>query len=449
MDTQYKTVELANLASLPPSTVGLLPNTPMEHAPFRAVGVAQDGVAAGCRRVLGRWDLSGAMGFHVPGSGLPTTEVAATGSYPDRDTWRSAGSLHVPEVFPGCVVRARVYFIGSGQTQYEDPPGTWEPGGPLGAIRLRHTWTAADATTAGPTDADADLPPSPIANAAAPTGDAAYWHALAYLDLELRPDDIEDDATAVVWSERASVEIELQLRGAPRVVAVVLHEQPVRVAYAHDDPGPHAVNGASAAEAPQTLRPQVAAADGATYDEHRFGTERLAFTATRQSELGPVIASLVAWDEADADFADAEVAPIVVTSSFFVDILEQTEATYDADRPGLLVAAAHAQQHHLCDAGLVLGSDPDAPPDTAVVPARVVVEARVTGAANLATIRVQSGPYEWIDVDVDALLFTTYEAVGYLESQAAPDHSSALLQAFARVDADTLEIRSITVHFGP
>lgn len=449
MDTPRKTTELADLASLPPSTVGLLPNTPMEHAPFRAVGVAQDGVAAGCRRVLGCWALSGATGFHVPDDGEPTTEVAAEGSYPDRDSWRSAGSVHLPEVSPGCVLRARVLCIGSGQTQVENPPGTWEPGGPSGAFRLRCRWTADDGTTIGPVDVHVDLPASPVADAAVPVGDAAYWIALQQLELEMRPDDLEDDAVAVVWSERAAVEVELLLRGAPRLVAVVLHEQPVRVAYDHDEPGPAAVNGASAAEVPQTSRPQVAAANGTTYEEHRFGTRRLATTATRQSQLGPHVAELLAWHEAEADFSTVDVGPVVISSSTFVDVLEQTETAYDAERPGMLVAAATAQQHHLCDAGLVLGNDTAALPDTAVIPARVLVEARVTGAANLATIRVQSGLYEWIDVDVDGLVYATYEATGYLEAQAAPDHPSAVLQVFGRVDADTLEIRAITVGFGP
>lgn len=442
MDTAWKTTDLTSIPSVPPSTVGLRPNTPMEYEPTRAVAEAQDGVAAGCRRILATWGLGGATGFHVPAFGEPSVEVSTYGTYPDRDSWRSVASLRIPELFPGCCLRVRVVHCGSGQTQVEGPSGTWSPAGPFGAVRVRHTWTAADASTAGPIDEDVELPPSPLADAAVSTEEAGYWHAQQVVELELRPDDLEDDATAAVWSERAAIELELQLRGSPRIVALVVYESPVRTSYAHDDSDPHAVNGQTAAETPQTLAPQVEAADGATYEEHRFGTTALAFTATRQSELGPAILSLLAWDEATATHA-SDVEPLSVSSPTFVNLLDPTVASYDPDRPGYVVAAAHAQQHHLCDRELVLGGN------TAVVPARVVVRGYLTGAAVEGVVRVQSGPYEWIDVVIASVVPTTTEATGYLESQATPDHASAVLQCFARVNpTDTLEIESVTVLFG-
>ena len=440
MDTEWKTTDLRGLASDPPSTVGLTPNTPQNYQPTRAVAEAQDGVAAGCRRVLGRWGLNGYDRFHVPSFGEPSVQIAAQGDYPDRDTWRSVASWRIAEVAPGCAVRARVYFVGSGQTQYEDG-GTWYPAGPFGALRIRHTWTADDSTTAGPIEEDLELPPSPIALAAEPVGEAACWHALDYAEVELRPDDLEDDAIAAVWSERATLDLELQLRGAPRIVAVVVHEQPVRVSYAHDSDVPHAVNGQTAAESPQTQAPQYAAADGATYIESRFGTAALAQTAERQDQLGPTIMTWSAWNESAAS-GHGPVAPRSITSSTWDDIVSPGESEYDPARPGWCVAAAHAQQHALCDAGQVLGGD------TAVVPVRVVVEAYITGSALLGTVRVQSGPYEWIDVEVDGLVPGFYAASGYLESQAACDHEHAILQAFGRVDDDSLEVLSITVIFG-
>lgn len=440
-DTPYKIVDLVGVASMPPSTVGLAPGTVMQYEPFRAVAEAQDGVAAGCRRIVAVRCMSGAQSFHVPANGAPGVDLGSHGDYPDRDRWRDGGTIWAPRVFPGNVLRARIYYVGSGQTQYEDPPSTWNPGGPFGAIRLRHTWTAADGTTDGPIDEDLELPASEIEDAAEPAGGAALWQALTFLEVELRPTALDDEDVAVLWAENVAAQVEVHLRGAPRIVAVVVHEQPLRVVYAHDNEDARAVNGQTGVEAPQTLFPQTKDTDGATYQEQRFGTGQLVGTARRQSELGPWVCNLLAWDEGSQAFFE-DIDPISVTSSTFVDILDQSSSSYDRDRPGFIVAAAHAQQHHLCDAGLVLGGE------AAVVPVRIRIEAYLTGDANLATIRVQSGEFEWIDIDIDGVVPTTYEATGYLECQVTPDHAWATVQVFARVDADAVEILSVAPIFG-
>jgi hypothetical protein len=440
MDTRFKITDIDDVASVPPSTVHLRPNSVMQHEPFRAVLEAQDGVAAGCRRVVGVWGLGGHEEFHVPASGTPVLQVAPVGNFPDRETWRAAGAIRVSEVFPGSLLAVRVYYLPSGATQYEDPPGTWNPGGGFGAVQIEHTWTSGP-TTDGPLLDELQLMPSQLADASAPTGEASFWQATDYAEILLRPTDYDDESTATAWAEGASVELLLSLRGAPRIVAIVVYEQPLRVVYDHDNLV-GAVHGQAGVEAPQTQMPQLEPPDGASYEEHRFGAARTVAVATRQSELGPWLCQLVAWDESTQLYYQG-VTPISVSSPTFVDVLDQAEDRYERDRPGWIVAAAHAQQHALSDAGLVLGGE------AVVVPARVLLEAYLTGAANRATIRVQSGEFEWIDIEVDGVVPTTYEATGYLESQVTPDHAWATLQIFAMVDNDTVEIVQLAVEFGP
>ena len=83
-----------------------------------------------------------------------------------------------------------------------------------------------------------------------------------------------------------------------------------------------------------------------------------------------------------------------------------------------------------------------------VVPGRVVLEARITGGATTAAVRVQSGEFEWIELTVTSGAFTDQVATGYFESQVTPDHAFATLQVFAEVDAGTVEIRSVSATFG-
>lgn len=438
-DTEYKATSITNALASPPSTVALRPNTPISFAAQRAVGAAQDAVCSGSRRVVGRWDLSGSPTYHVPASGSETPGGAQ--ELPDIETWRHAATIHVPTITPGCFLQARIVYAPSGNTSRDIVGIGWSPAGPFGAVRLRHAWTTASGSD-GPHDVDVVLPVSLLEDAAEPTGAAQGWHVLSYEDTPLlTPDGYDTNAGAAAASEGHTATVDIYLRGAPRVVSIVVYEVPVRTVYDHDDDDPHAVNGQSAYEVPLTARPQTEAANGSTYEEHRFGTYELLRTAERQSELGPVVCELLSWDESSADFTATDRPPLVVSSTTLVDIFDGS-AGYEPNRPGMIVAAAHAQQHALCDPGLVLGGV------SAVVPVRVVVEGNITGGANEAIVRVQSGPYEWVDVAIDGLTVGTYEATGHLESQVTPDHQRANLQVFAMVDADTVELYSVAVHFG-
>lgn len=440
-NTEFKAIDLTTATVSEPSTVQLSPNTVMTHNPQRDVGTGQDGVCASSARVLGMWGMGGADTFHVPASGAPVVQVGPH-DFPDRDVLRNGGSIFANRLTPGNFVRARIYFIGGGNTQFEDPANTWNPGGPFGAIQVTHSWTTG-ATTDGPHSEEYVLGSSILLNAQIPMVEAGFWHQFSFIEVgPYRPDDINIPATGVDWVEDVELEFQIELRGAPRIHSVVLYEDPLRAIYDHEDDGPHAINGQRMYEVPQTQPPQIEAADGATFDENGFGSFRMLNTAERQDDaVGPAMFSLVAWNE-DTQDDDTDVTPIVVTSTTLVDILEQTASTYDRDRAGLITAAAHAQVHYLSEDLLILGGE------AVVVPGRAVLEARITGGATTATVRVQSGEFEWIDFTVTSGTFTLLEMTGYFESQVTPDHEFATLQVFAEVDAGTVEIRSVSATFG-
>lgn len=443
---QYKTTSIVGLGVEPPSTVALRPNTIMTHAAQRAVGAAQDKVCGGSRRVLGTWGLSGGTGFHTPDTGVQAVGVQ---THPDRDTWRSGGSIFCNRLTPGCFARARIYFCPSGSSAYEDPPGTWNPGGPHGAVRLSHDWDSGTSGN-GPHTIDIVLEASELADAAIPTDTAQLWHQLRYVETgPLRPNVVDTEALAVEWIEDVELELEIFLQGCTRIVQVVVFEEPLRSSYEHDDDGPHAINGQNTYEVPQSLVPVIEAIDGATYDENRFGTYRMIHTAERQQRaVGPVLFSLVAWSEGTQDDT-IDVTPLSTSSTSFVDAIDGTSTTYDRNRYGWICAASYAQVHKLSDAGLVFpGGAADVLPTRAVVPGMVVIEARLTGGATTGTVRIQSGTYEWIDIEVTSGSWSILEASGLFETQVAADHSWATIQVFFMVDAGTIELRAASAAFG-
>src|SRR5262245_57239060 len=112
-DTEYKITPLV-VPPIPPAQLPLRPNTIMTHAAQRPVGVAQDAVCSVARRIVWRWDVSGSPNFHVPTGGTQTP--GGTQEYPDRDAWRSAGSIASITMTPGCFLRARVLYAPSGET---------------------------------------------------------------------------------------------------------------------------------------------------------------------------------------------------------------------------------------------------------------------------------------------------------------------------------------------
>lgn len=441
-NTQYKMKLLRGLELAYPAIGGLAANTLMRWEPFAAAARAQDTIPASSRRVVADWSISGAIDWAQPnGSAIPNPASGHVYPYP---VWRRAGTYHAM-VTPGCELRARVFFLPSGLVQKDNVPVVDESDGAWAKVRIGTIWTNGGTST-GPHYRECSLPGSTQGTYGGfeETAPGANWAEEDYRDIvDIRPPTfLSDPAIGSKYSEWSSVEIRIEFMGGARITQVVVYEVPLVHVQAHNasDTSVHAMPGGGS---PLTPMPQDDAADGVTYQENRFSTTQMRRVADRQSErLGPRILHWSSWDESTISvLTDTENDPVTFTLNAFRDLLgDTTLSTYAQDNPGWIVAAAHAKLHRLCEPRLIMPGGV-----AAVVPVRVRVDA--SRSAGDGIVRVQSGPYEWVDVNITGGR-GWYTMVGRLETQVTPDHSWANLQVFARVASGTLSVWNICVDFG-
>lgn len=447
-DTQYKVKSLLGLDIAYPAIGLLRPMAPCRWAPFGAVMRAQDTIPASSRRVVAEYSLSGAEDFDQPnGSVNPGTIASPTGQFYPTDNWRTLGTFY-SRITPGCELRANILYTPAGLVQ-KLIASTYVSDGAWAEVRVGVTWTGPGAT-AGPIyhAIACEGSASGTYGGGQPTVDGGDWVAIREQQITgIRPPGVDlTPATAEDYSEWSDAAITLAIRGGARVIHIVVYEVPLLHVSLHSDAGELSVHAMPAGLAPQTPIPMESAPDGATYQEHRFGTVRLAQVAARQSErLGPRILHWTAYTETDTDmWGSPEALPATVTSTSLVELVGSgslgTPATsYLVDGRGWIVGGAHAQLHRLCDPSLIMRQQ------GSIVPVRVRVDATMTGGTG--TVRVQCGLYEWVDVTVTGAR-GVYTHTGYLESQVHDDDDAPAAMLFGRVTAGTLEVYSVSVDFG-
>lgn len=450
-DTSRKSASLLNKEPLYPAIGGLAPNTPCRWSPFGALHRAQDTVLAGARRVLVDWSLSGAEAFAQPdGSADPGDLVAPVAqAYPDSTTWRRIGTYRI-NVSPGCGLAARVFYVPSGLTQKPVTPvgfGDHASDGVWAAVRVGHRWyesPSGSSTTLA--YKSTNLPGSDLGDygGGEPAQGGGWWPLVDYEDIKgIYPAQyLHDPDVAVEYSEHASVELRLEVKGGARLLQIVVYEVPLSHVQAHDNTGLKSAHAAPSSLAPFTPMPMLKGSDGATYNENRHGITQTMQVAERQSErLGPHLFSISSWRESDASIWDqAEQNPFTTSSASFVDLTGSGLTSYDEENRGWIVAGSNAKLHRLCDPGLVMRGGV-----AAVVPVRIRVDA--SQSAGTGTLRVQSSDYEWVDVSITGAR-AWYTMVGYLASQTYGDQHVANVQVFFRCTAGTLSVYNVTACFG-
>jgi hypothetical protein len=441
MDSQYKSRSLAQLEPVSPAIGGLLPLTAARWAPFGALMRAQDTVPATSRRIVAEYSLGGSADWAQPrGTDDPTS---TTQIYPD-DSWRSLGT-HYANVTPGCELVAIASVCPSGLVQFDDPFG-WYPAGVWGEVRVGVTWTNGASST-GPHYRSRAIPGSAAGTYGGQEGlvAGANWglSKLVTVGRHRPPGYLDTPATAVTYSEWSRVAIELGVRGGTRVQHLVVYEQPIAHTTVHDNDGLTSVHAMPDSLGKLTPGPMVTATQGTTYEEHRHGTRRTAQVAERQSDrLGPRIMHWTCWDESDASiWAQTEGNPVTRSSASLVHLLDSSIAatSYGLNTPGWIVGSAYAQLARLCDPTLIARGA------FATVPVRVRVDA--SQSAGTGTVRVQCGPYDWVDVSVTGGR-AVYERTGIIEGQAAADHEAYPLAVWIGGSGGTLSVYSVSVDFG-
>ena len=446
-DTQYKSRSLQGLDPVSPAIGGLLPLTPVRWAPVGALMRAQDTIPATSRRIVAAWSLSGAADFAQPrGVDDPGTGDAPVGAfvYPNSD-WRTLGTFSA-NVTPGCELVAEVTAVPSGIVQKNVTPvlgndvaidGIW------GEVRVGVTWSNGVSST-GPHYRIRSIPGSPAGDygGAEASGAGQAWSQTRVYSVGRHrpPGYLETPATAVTYSEWSDARISIAIRGGVRPVQIVVYEQPIAHTTAHDDDGLTSVHAMPGSHAPLTPGPMVSGTQGATYEEHRHGTRRTAQVAERQSErLGPRIMHWTCWDDSDTDmWAQTDGNP-VTRSGTFVHLLDSSLTTYGEDTPGWVVGSAYAQLARLCDPTCIARGA------FCAVPIRVRVDA--SQSAGTGTVRVQAGPYDWVDVAVTGAR-AVREWTGIIEGQVYPDHDAYPLAVWVQGTGGTLSVYSVSVDFG-
>jgi hypothetical protein len=445
MDTEYKTKAIQGLEPIAPALGGLAPLTVLRASPSFAVMRAQDSVPATSRRIVAEWSLSGATDWQQPdGTEDP---ASADQDYP-LNTWRSLAP-RLSHVTPGCELRAFAIYCPAGlvhKLQDPGPPEVWVSDGAWAEVRVGVTWTNS-ASSSGPLYRSASMEGS---GSGTYTGEEANgagqnWTLTRAVDIgRFSPSGfVSTPATAALYSEWSDVEITLEIRGGARVQQVVVYEYPLSHVTDNDNDGLVSVHAMPPSLSPQTPGPLTRAPDGATYEEHRFGTRRTMQVAERQSErLGPRILHWSAWDESETDlWQQAEATPIAITQTTFRHLLDSTITGYAATTPGWIVGAAYAKLRRL-SGEMLIGRN-----EIAAAPVRVRVDAE--RAVGTGVIRVRCGQYDWVDVTVTGGR-AIYEATGYIESQIYADDPAWPLVLFGRVLAggSTLSVYGVDIDYG-
>jgi hypothetical protein len=432
-----------------PSIETLTALTPVEWHPQRNACAGQDTLVGSARRPIFGWGLEGAELW-------PWDETDPASAWPALSDWRVVGRDQVAKLTPGNYLRLHVLYVPSGNTRTVLTDAALYPDG---WIRVEVTWSCGGEET-GPHTYDVQLP-AVAEDGMLPTGSGALWGQVRELELvEIFPPDVDDDlATAAAYSEGVRATFTVYVRGGARVIDAVLLEHPLRHVQAHDSEAPVSCHGAAQGGhvplAAMTRVPQTDRRDGALFDDRRWGSHQLLRVAHQQAEvLGPRILSWSPWSSNEASYeqlnslGEDDVEPVEITSSSFVDVVTSA-AGYDPARPGWLVHASHAQLHRYCDSAVIFPTG-----GRAVVPVRVVVRAYCLpgdSPADTGIVRIQSSPTEWIDVSFPDAAggIESLEVVGWLETQVAADHATAVLQVLARQTGDaSIRIYGIDIDWG-
>lgn len=401
----------------------------MRRFPVEAVMRAQDRVVGMSRRVVCSAGLRGSETFYAPS----TDPTASAGTHPSPTGRRliAAGSA---DLTPGCVLRAWVTAVPSGETQLS---GT-TPGGAQGTVEFECRWTDRDGVTVTTSHVQA-LPGSAAANGAEPT---QMWLGLFSFDMTIAPPDLGDVAQLRRWSRHINVEVLVYAGAAARPVDVVVFERPGAIAFEADDEqwcshlfAPMTPAGATLPLVAPWQRFSETSPDG----DPRGGTLHLLDVHHAQHlRLGPV---LMSWSGASESDGSEDVR---LTADTWTELAGGGSTAFDLSEPGLGAGTGgHARRHSSNSAFVLRGR-------VAAIP--VLVRVYAGAREGDGAVRVYTREDSYIDIAIPEGAASWHVAAGWLEVGINPDDTRAIRgQLFGRAssnaDAD-LEVYGVVVHYG-
>lgn len=441
-DTQRKTVTLAGKHMLAPNRPALgvvRGGYPMSWVPTSQILRAQDTPHKSARTLVAEIHVDGALTWIVDAS---TDPDAAGQYYPDTTTWRKIANTINTKLTPGCYLEAHVTFTPSGMTEEQDGGANWIGAGTQGAIRLGVTWSNGLSTT-GPHYHSTTLPGAKGTWGALPTTDGADWTQLdERLIEEIWPPSVDsDESESQKYSEFTDAAITVEIQGGARPHSIVIYEKPFAHTQDHDETAEqsahaYVISGQIPSQIDITAAPLEEAADGATYEENRFGSHQMIRAASVQTQkFGPQLFAWTAWQSDPADILDTDHDQVQITVATFQDVFDTSITSWAAENPGLIVSCPYSLIHEWNDDEYILRGR------AAVIPVEIKLRATWAdqGGGEGVRIRFQSSAVSWIDCIITDATPTENTFWGFLEAQVYGDQAVANLQVFARAstgDAD-------------
>lgn len=369
-----------------------------------AVHATGDRVLRHGRRILLRAGLHGSGGWRI----ADTEPGQMSLTYPDSSTERVVMRMPALNLTPGHFVRVVLIANPSGMTEAIGSV----PTGAVGKVKVTAVYNNGADTSVSRT---IDIVPSAEQYAAQPSGAGAAWTATyRYRSPLLLPADLSLIANLASWTDGVTVTLTLAYIGSPRVIDVVVYEEPYRLAYdlaAGDWIAPAHANGhglnLGQLGGPVPVIKKSASDPGG-------GTEIILDAAARQcQELGPILLSATTWNEVRQDFDETEAEYQEVTGTSYTEIVALwSSGAYDSDKAGWsLSSGANARRVQESEAVNVM-RDADN-----VVPVRCWIYGAMSTAAGspTATVRFESSGEAIAEVAVAAgTSYAWHSATGHL-----------------------------------
>ncbi len=315
-----------------PSPEPLTGLRPLNREPWTAVMRGQDRLVATSRRVLGE--------IHV---GQSTSE------------WRHGGGGNTPapggnvvmghmrfRLTPGCFPRVAILHLPSGGVGGISTDDSVE--GREGTIRIASTWVPNTGSTLNATE-DISLALASDVDGGISNSAGRSWQELQLTERAILPPvDLTDESALNSFSVGQDVTLEIRQIGAPRVVDLVVFEEPYGVSFEADDPNwtshvyaqglPDSTSGAAG------QRPMVRRSETSPDGNPRGGGRHTLDVSWSQGELlGPTLISWTAYEEADQGVQqDAQGPGLAVATSTFTSLMDGVSTAYNADAPGWSVS---------------------------------------------------------------------------------------------------------------
>lgn len=339
-----------------------------------------------------------------------------------------------------------VAALPSGKTCQPDGLGGFEDGGATGSVKIEVLFD--NGTSTETITKEIGIDGSKLPNGSQPTSEGSGWAALSRHRTDpIYPADFKNVLNLADWCDGVTATITVSYIGSPRVVSLVVHEEPFGLAYD--------------AATDNWIAPMHSGAGGESLGDLQGGFPFTKFGASDNAggvlavtqaakrlcqETGPVVWYWSAWQEGNQNVTDTETAPRTSnTSAPGVQLTEaSTTANYGTTRPLISTAACvNASRVQDSEATVVLRGK------EYVIPVRCWVYAKMSVGGVSANVRFITNTVGNI-VNLPIAAGTSYawhSARGYLRTGLGPQNHTGILCNVSVDGVATVSVRYLMITY--